>query len=46
MAVLWIRIRMDLHDFGILDPHLESAFQMRMRIRKRLLKNWRGNLNY
>jgi hypothetical protein len=28
--VLWIRIRirMDQHDFGLLDPHPESAFQM------------------
>jgi hypothetical protein len=25
-----IRIRMDLHDFGLLDPHPESAFQMRI----------------
>jgi hypothetical protein len=23
-----IRIRMDPHDFGLLDPHPESAFQM------------------
>jgi hypothetical protein len=29
-AVLRIRIRMDLHDFGLLDPHPESAFQMRI----------------
>jgi hypothetical protein len=30
--VLRIRIciRMDLHDFGLLDPHPESAFQMRI----------------
>ncbi len=25
-----IRIRMDPHDFGLLDPHPESAFQMRI----------------
>jgi hypothetical protein len=25
-----LRIRMDLHDFGLLDPHPESAFQMRI----------------
>ncbi len=25
-----IRIRMDPHDFGLLDPHLESAFQVRI----------------
>jgi hypothetical protein len=25
-----IRIRMDPHDFGPLDPHPESAFQMRI----------------
>jgi hypothetical protein len=24
------RIRMDPHDFGLLDPHHESAFQMRI----------------
>jgi hypothetical protein len=24
MAVLWIRIRMDLHHFGNLDPHPDS----------------------
>ncbi len=28
-----IHIRMDLHDFGLLDPHPESAFQMRIRER-------------
>jgi hypothetical protein len=28
--VLRIRIRMDPHDFGLLDPHQESAFQMRI----------------
>jgi hypothetical protein len=28
--VLRIRIRMDPHDFGLLDPHPESAFQMRI----------------
>jgi hypothetical protein len=28
--VLRIRIRMDLHDFWVLDPHPESAFQMRI----------------
>jgi hypothetical protein len=27
-AVLRIRICMDPHDFGLLDPHPESAFQM------------------
>jgi hypothetical protein len=32
------RIRMDPHDFGLLDPHHESAFQMRMRIRINYLK--------
>ncbi len=25
-----IRIRMNPHDFGLLDPHPESAFQMRI----------------
>jgi hypothetical protein len=30
LAVLRIRIRMDPHDFCLLDPHLESAFQMRI----------------
>jgi hypothetical protein len=30
LAVLRIRIRMDPHDFGLLDPHPESAFQMRI----------------
>jgi hypothetical protein len=25
-----IRIRMDPHDFGLLDPHPESAVQMRV----------------
>ncbi len=25
-----IRIRMDPHDFGLLDPHPESAFKMRI----------------
>jgi hypothetical protein len=25
-----IRIRMDPHDFGLLDPHPESTFQMRI----------------
>ncbi len=29
-AVLRIRIRMNPHDFGLLDPHPESAFQMRI----------------
>jgi hypothetical protein len=29
-AVLRIRIRMDPHDFGLLDPHPESTFQMRI----------------
>jgi hypothetical protein len=29
-AVLWVRIRMDPHDFGLLDPHPESALQMRI----------------
>jgi hypothetical protein len=29
-AVLRIRIRMNPHDFGLLDPHLESAFQMQI----------------
>ncbi len=37
-----IRIRMDPHDFGLLDPHLEShskcGFQMRMRIRINYVK--------
>jgi hypothetical protein len=28
--VLRIRIRMNPHDFGLLDPHPESAFQMRI----------------
>jgi hypothetical protein len=28
--VLRIRIRMDLHDFGLLDLHPEPAFQMRI----------------
>jgi hypothetical protein len=28
--VLRIRIRMNPHDFGPLDPHPESAFQMRI----------------
>jgi hypothetical protein len=28
--VLRIRIRMDPHDFDPLDPHPESAFQMRI----------------
>jgi hypothetical protein len=28
--VLRIRIRVDPHDFGLLDPHPESAFQMRI----------------
>jgi hypothetical protein len=27
-TVLRIRIRMDPHDIGLLDPHPESAFQM------------------
>ncbi len=30
--MLRIRIRMDPHDFGLLDPHPESAFQMRIQI--------------
>ncbi len=30
LAVLRIRIRMDPHDFGLLDPHPESAFGMRI----------------
>jgi hypothetical protein len=30
LAVLRIRIRMNPHDFGLLDPHPESAFQMRI----------------
>jgi hypothetical protein len=29
-AVLRIRIRMNPHDFGLLDPHPESAFQRRI----------------
>ncbi len=29
-AVLQIRIRMDPHDFGLLDLHPESSFQMRI----------------
>jgi hypothetical protein len=29
-AVLRIRIRMNPHDFGLLDPHPESVFQMRI----------------
>jgi hypothetical protein len=29
-AVLRICIRMNPHDFGLLDPHPESAFQMRI----------------
>jgi hypothetical protein len=29
-SVLRIRIRMDPNDFGLLDPHPESAFQMRI----------------
>jgi hypothetical protein len=29
-AVLRIRIRLDPHDFGLLDPHPESAFEMRI----------------
>jgi hypothetical protein len=28
--VLRIRIRMNPHDFGLLDPHPESVFQMRI----------------
>ncbi len=28
--MLRIRIRMNPHDFGLLDPHSESAFQMRI----------------
>jgi hypothetical protein len=28
--VLRIRIRMDPHDFGLPDPHPESAFHMRI----------------
>jgi hypothetical protein len=34
-----IRIRMNPNDFCLLDPHPESAFQMRMRIRDKLRKN-------
>jgi hypothetical protein len=34
-----IRIRMDPHDFGLLDPHSKCGFQMRMRIRMKLRKN-------
>jgi hypothetical protein len=33
-----IRIRMDPHDFGLLDPHSKCGFQMRMRIRINYLK--------
>jgi hypothetical protein len=39
LAVLRIRIRMDPHDFGLLDPHSKCGFQMRMRIRMKLRKN-------
>jgi hypothetical protein len=43
-AVLRIRIHMDPHDFGLLDPRLEyphskCGFQMRMLIRDKLRKN-------
>jgi hypothetical protein len=27
---IYIRIRMDPHNFGLLDPHPESAFQIRI----------------
>jgi hypothetical protein len=30
IPVLRIRIRMDPHGFGLLDPHPESTFQMRI----------------
>jgi hypothetical protein len=30
MLRIRIRICMDLHDFGLLDPHPESASQMRI----------------
>jgi hypothetical protein len=33
LSVLRIRIHMNLHDFGLLDPHPESAFQMWMQMR-------------
>jgi hypothetical protein len=31
-AVLWIRIRMNLIDFGWLDPDFRSTYEMRIRI--------------
>ncbi len=31
MLRIRIHIRMDPHDFGLLDPHSESAFQMQIR---------------
>jgi hypothetical protein len=30
LAVFRIRMRMDPHDFSLLDPHPEFAFQMRI----------------
>jgi hypothetical protein len=38
-SALRIRIRVDPHDFGLLDPHSKCGFQMRMRIQIKLRKN-------
>jgi hypothetical protein len=37
--VLRIRIRINPHDFGLLDPQSKCGFQMRMRIRDKQRNN-------